>query len=68
MPRNFSELKSGGTIPMLSPHAEKWGDASPRPPPIDARVCIKVDFYYFDKCTFSKYCNRTMPLCELKKI
>ena len=22
---------------MLSPHAEKWGDASPRPPPIDAR-------------------------------
>ena len=42
MPRNFSELKSGGgtipklsptlksggTIPMLSPHAEKWGDDS----------------------------------------
>ena len=27
----------GGTIPMLSPHPEKWGDASPRPPPIDAR-------------------------------
>ena len=28
MPRNFSELKSGGgTIPMLSPHPEKWGDA-----------------------------------------
>ena len=27
MPRNFSELKSGGggAIPMLSPHAEKWG-------------------------------------------
>ena len=26
MPRNFAELKSGGgTIPMLSPHAEKWG-------------------------------------------
>ena len=23
---------------MLSPHAEKWGDASPRPPPIDARA------------------------------
>ena len=22
---------------MLSPHAEKWGDASTRPPPIDAR-------------------------------
>ena len=38
MPRNCSELKSGGTIPMLSPHPEKWGDASPpRPPPIDAR-------------------------------
>ena len=40
MPRHISELKSvgGGAIPMLSPHAEKWGDASPRPPPIDARV------------------------------
>ena len=37
MPTFFSELKSGGTIPMLSPHSEKWGDASPRPPPIDAR-------------------------------
>ena len=38
MPRIFSELKSGGTIPMLSPHPEKWGDASPpRPPAIDAR-------------------------------
>ena len=23
---------------MLSPQAEKWGDASPRPPPIDARA------------------------------
>ena len=31
MPRNFSELKSGGTIPMLSPHAEKWGGGT-RPP------------------------------------
>ena len=31
MPRNFSELKSGGTIPMLSPLPEKWGDASPVP-------------------------------------
>ena len=29
MPRNFSELKSGGTIPMLSPHAEKWGERGP---------------------------------------
>ena len=40
MPRNFSELKSeGGTIPMLSPHAGKWGgDALPRPPPINARA------------------------------
>ena len=26
---------------MLSPHAEKWGDASPRPPPIDARGWAK---------------------------
>ena len=25
MPCNFSVMKSGGTIPMLSPHAEKWG-------------------------------------------
>ena len=27
MPRNFSEPKSGGTIPMLSPHAESGEDA-----------------------------------------
>ena len=42
MPRNFSELKSaGGTIPMLSPHPEKWGGrVPPRPPPIDARGCM----------------------------
>ena len=41
MPRNFSEIKSVGTIPMLSPHPEKWGGGTrpPRPPPIDARVC-----------------------------
>ena len=35
MPRNFSELKSGGgggTIPMLSPTLKS-------PPPIDARGC-----------------------------
>ena len=42
MPRNLSELKSGGggTIPMLSPHPEKWGGGTrpPRPPLIDARV------------------------------
>ena len=39
MPRNFSELKSGGEQFLCClPHAEKWGDASPRPPPIDARV------------------------------
>ena len=37
MPRNFSKLKSGVIIPMLSPHAEKWGTRPPRPPPIDAR-------------------------------
>ena len=31
MPRNFAELKSGGgTIPMLSPHAEKWGGGGAR--------------------------------------
>ena len=40
MPRNFSELKSGvEAIPMLSPHAEKWGDASP-PSPTDRRPCL----------------------------
>ena len=27
---------------MLSPHAEKWGDASPRPPAIDARASNTV--------------------------
>ena len=38
MPRIFSELKSGGTIPMLSPPALKsGGKRPPRPPPIDAR-------------------------------
>ena len=36
MPRNFFELKSGWTIPMLSPHSEMWGDTSPPSPPIDA--------------------------------
>ena len=35
MPRNFSELTSGGgTIPMLSPDAEKWGDASTPSPTV----------------------------------
>ena len=34
MPRHFSELKSGGTIPMLSPHSEKWGT---HPPPVPHR-------------------------------
>ena len=40
MPRNVSELKSGGgTIPMMSPHPEMWGGTRPpRPPPIDARA------------------------------
>ena len=52
MPRSFSELKSGGTIPMLSPHPEKWGNASPRSPPIDARghggPCVYVfSFFVF---------------------
>ena len=28
-----------GTIPMLSPHAGKWGDASP---PIDTSVCMHI--------------------------
>ena len=41
MPRNF--LKSGGTIPMLSTHAEKLGTRPPlRPPPIDARAAKDV--------------------------
>ena len=43
MPRNFSELKSGGDNSYAVPHAEKWGDASPpRPPPIDARVSMPI--------------------------
>ena len=37
MPRNFSELKSGVDNSYAVPHPEKWGDVSPRPPPIDAR-------------------------------
>ena len=45
MPRNFSELKSGGgggggggANSYAVPHLEKWeGDASTRHPPIDAR-------------------------------
>ena len=44
MPRNFSELKSGGgQFLCCPPHAEKCGDASPRPPPIDARAHRGVD-------------------------
>ena len=38
MPRNFSELKSGGDNSYAVPHAEKWGERVPRPPPIDARA------------------------------
>ena len=34
MPRNFSELKGGGTIPMLSPTLKNGGTRPPRPPPI----------------------------------
>ena len=37
MPRNFSELKSGGEIPMLSPHPEKWGGGRVPPSPTDRR-------------------------------
>ena len=42
MPRNLSDLKSGGgggAIPMLSPHPEKWGDASPPVPHRSTPVC-----------------------------
>ena len=40
MPRNFSELKSGGgTIPMLSPHPEMWGGGRVPPSPTDRRPC-----------------------------
>ena len=42
MPRNFSELKSGGGDNSYAvPHVEKWGEASPRPPPIDARASTR---------------------------
>ena len=73
MPRNISKLKSGGTIPMLSPHPEKWGDASPRPPPIDARDCesnvMNVQYYRLFQRERKKiaqhlsrnyYCNRML--------
>ena len=30
---------------MLFPHPEKWGDASPRPPPIDARAYAYICVY-----------------------
>ena len=45
MPRNCSELKSGGgggTIPMLSPHPEKWGDASPPVPHRSTPVLVHI--------------------------
>ena len=56
MPRNFSDLKSGGTIPMLSPHPEKWGGGGgtrpPRPPPIDARGHVYYNYvHYITDCT-----------------
>ena len=43
-PRIFSELKSGGGGNSYAvPHGEKWGDASPRPTPIDARgACVRA--------------------------
>ena len=45
MPRNFSELKSGGgTIPMLSPHPDKLGGGGDA---IDARPYIPMFFYIF---------------------
>ena len=57
MARNFSELKSGGTIPMLSPHPEKWGDASPpRPPTIDARG---MPYYLTAKFSLKSTCQVT---------
>ena len=39
MPRKFSELKSGGTIPMLSAHAEKRGTRPPSVPHRSTPVC-----------------------------
>ena len=44
MPRNVSELKSGGGGQFLCcpPTLKNGGDASPRPPPIDARACACV--------------------------
>ena len=39
MPRNFSEMKSRGAIPVLSPTLKGGGTRPPpRPPPIDARA------------------------------
>ena len=46
MPRNYSELKSGGgTIPMLSPHAEKCGGRVP-PVPHRSTPVLPMTFSY----------------------
>ena len=37
-PAIFLNWKVGGDNSYAVPHAEKWGDTSPRPPPIDARA------------------------------
>ena len=58
MPRNFSELKSGGTISMLSPTLKSGGTRPPCPPPIDACGCTKqhVHNYPNNVCVSVRAC------------
>ena len=44
MPRNVSEMKSGGgDNSYAAPRPEKWGGGgTPRPPPIDARATTRL--------------------------
>ena len=61
MPRNFPELKGGGgTIPMLSPHPEKWGGG--RVPPVPHRSTPVYMFapecmHGYTTCTLTYACE-----------
>ena len=59
MPRNFSELKSGGTIPMLSPTLKSGGT---RPTsPTDRRPCIGVTSIFSIEINFlNNFCDENV--------
>ena len=63
MRRNFSELKSvgGGDNSYAVPHPGKWGDASPRPPPIDARAHNYTRTFLDYMYSFELYTSITKP-------